>query len=474
MTERIFSEEDQQKFALLSGDHNPLHLDDVLSRRWMYGGTVVHGIHAVIWALAEWASRQPAEIGLTALKVDFVKPIRVGARVESRLVSESGSEVRIQLWNHTAKVAVIRAEYASAERRWPHVEVQATQPPRSHCGDVSTDSLSTMTGSVPLHLDPSLAAELFSRPPGSLTVVQMAELLALTRIVGMECPGLNSVFSGFSLGRDDSRASDPSMSYSVDRYDARFSNIVLSVHGPSMKGKLNVFYRPPIKQQPAYHEIATLIVPGEFSGMRALVVGGSRGLGEVTAKLLAAGGADVKITYFRGAADSERVAREVSDGGARISSVPFDVTRLPCDSAALGLDGWVPSDLYYFATPYIFQGIRGAYSPRLFQEFCDYYVSGFVQTVALFSSAAGSLRRVYYPSTVAISELPTDMGEYACAKAAGEMACEFVRKTNQDLIVLSTRLPRLDTDQTATLSLVEPADTIGHVLAIVRRMQQLR
>ena len=44
--------------------------------------------------------------------------------------------------------------------------------------------------------------------------------------------------------------------------------------------------------------------PGEFANVRALVIGGSRGLGEITAKIIAAGGGDVWITYRRGKEDA--------------------------------------------------------------------------------------------------------------------------------------------------------------------------
>src|SRR4051812_6166239 len=83
MRTRRFTTEDQTAFAKLSGDYNPLHLDPVLARRMIYGGPVVHGIHCLLWALDRWLEEEPVAVQLTALEVEFPKPLRVGE--EARL-----------------------------------------------------------------------------------------------------------------------------------------------------------------------------------------------------------------------------------------------------------------------------------------------------------------------------------------------------------------------------------------------------
>ena len=74
----------------------------------------------------------------------------------------------------------------------------------------------------------------------------------------------------------------------------------LAVEGPGFQGELHAILRPKPCRQTAAVELARLVGKDEFSGQRAVVIGGSRGLGEVTAKLLALGGADVSITYHLG------------------------------------------------------------------------------------------------------------------------------------------------------------------------------
>ena len=75
MNERIFTLKDQQDFSRLSGDYNPLHIDPVLSRRLLFGQTVVHGIHAFLWGIEQWIENKNEGIHFDSINTQFVKPI---------------------------------------------------------------------------------------------------------------------------------------------------------------------------------------------------------------------------------------------------------------------------------------------------------------------------------------------------------------------------------------------------------------
>jgi hypothetical protein len=132
----------------------------------------------------------------------------------------------------------------------------------------------------------------------------------------------------------------------------------------------------------------------------------------------------------------------------------------------LPLSSGPPTHLYYFATPFIFSGTRGVFSTRLFAAFCDYYVTAFINTVNRFGTS--QLSGVFYPSTVAIDEIPANMGEYAAAKAAGEIACVFLEKQRGSITVYRPRLPRMATDQTASLTPVKNLDPLPPMLEHLR------
>ena len=50
---------DQHRFAQLSGDRNPMHVDPVAARRTLFGRPVVHGIHMLLRSLDAWLGACP-------------------------------------------------------------------------------------------------------------------------------------------------------------------------------------------------------------------------------------------------------------------------------------------------------------------------------------------------------------------------------------------------------------------------------
>ena len=64
------------------------------------------------------------------------------------------------------------------------------------------------------------------------------------------------------------------------------------------------------------------------------------------------------------------------------------------------------------------------------------------------------------------------MGEYAAAKMAGEILCEFLQKANPGIAIHKPRLPRVATDQTVSLLPVSNQDPLSVLLAHLRYLRQ--
>jgi hypothetical protein len=87
------------------------------------------------------------------------------------------------------------------------------------------------------------------------------------------------------------------LGYAATKVDARFRSLQIDTSGSGAAGRLDAFSRPALPSQPGKTEISVRITGSPFAGQRSLVIGGSRGLGEVTAKIVAAGGGRPVITY---------------------------------------------------------------------------------------------------------------------------------------------------------------------------------
>lgn len=470
MTDRTFSLDDQLSFAKISGDYNPLHLDTIQARRLIYGKPVVHGIHAVLWAFDTWLKNRKNSIKLTSLNVDFIRPLAVNRNLQSIVLKESDSSLIMYVLERGEKALKLKATFLPTSDQDKDLFKPISEV--GECKSIAMEELIGISGEVNLNLDSYLADELFPYVNKFLPSSQVADLLATTRIVGMKCPGSNSLFSGLSLKFTEQSSERADMNYHIEELDTRFSRVVLKVKSATANGELFVFYRPPQKQQPRYLDLKKLTLTGEFAGQRAFIIGGSRGLGEVTAKLLSAGGADVVITYFRGSQDANEIVKEIDSEGGSISAIAYDVMAPPEDLSLSLTKDWHPTHLYYFATPFIFEGSRGKFDSILYDKFCNYYVKGLVKTIHAFRDIGYKFEKVFYPSSIALEELPEDMMEYSSAKAAGESLCKSLDRAENETEFIVHRLMRLDTDQTASVLQVENNDPVPCMLKIIQELHQ--
>jgi acyl dehydratase len=466
-TTRTFTLDDQLAFAALAGDFNPIHVDPLAARRLIFGEVVVHGVHAALWALDD-AWRRKGRFRLAELGVTFRQPLRLGAVASYEVAQRGRGRLSLRIRADERVVADVACSYETLRRpatrpRWP-------KPEGGRCRDLTFEQASAARGEFPLKYDARATARRFPRLTASLPDWQLAVILAADRLLGMECPGRNSIFSGFRMRFTPTAVAPRALSYHVAKSSPRFSSLLVAVEAPGVTGELSVSYRPAAVEQAAMSTVARLVEPGEFSGIRALVVGGSRGLGEVTAKLVAAGGGEVRLSYHVGARDAARVVGEIRAAGGVASSFAFDVLDPGTTLRDQIASGWKPTHLFYFPTPFISLNETTAFSPRLFGSYCRYYVEGFLEAFQQVSEGSAGGLAVFYPSSRALEEVMPKAIEYASAKAAGETACLHLQKLHRGMRFHFPRLPRMLTDRTATVLPVETQDPVAVLLEEIRRL----
>src|SRR5260221_11261435 len=72
-----------------------------------------------------------------------------------------------------------------------------------------------------------------------------------------------------------------------------------------------------------------------LEGKIALITGGSRGIGAAIAKRLAADGANVAITYTKGADAAASVVKEIERAGGKAIAIQADATNADASKAAV-------------------------------------------------------------------------------------------------------------------------------------------
>ena len=458
----VINSDESRKFAYACGDFNPLHLDPVKARRYQFGSTLIHGINGTLRSLEKFFEDQPTPVRLSSLNVLFSKPVKQGAEITIFADRLNDSSARIEVYSEEKKVQTIDLCYSPAT---PHdcviqaITIEHGSEP--HPKEIDIADADSLKASVPLVWNPTLFNELFPHLATTIPSSQCATILATTNVVGMHCPGLNSVYARLSLTfKPENQAPLSSLGYSVDNVDERFSRVLIKVSNDTASGEIEAFFRPAPVCQPGFRELSSLVKKNQFSGQHALVIGGSRGIGELTAKLLAAGGARVTITFARGSIEAHSIARDISDNGGICEYRKFDLLEKDQFENLLPKDDKI-THVYYMASPRIEKNTSSVWDGALFLSYADFYLNGLAEVVACFKNDPryrNEKLNVFIPSTVFLEQAEKGFGEYIAAKAAAEALAGQLGLMCPNWRFYTPRLPRMLTDQTSGISGLDSLD----------------
>jgi acyl dehydratase len=463
---RIFSSEDQERFAVYSGDLNPMHMDAAAARRTKAGFPVVHGVHTLLWSLDSFTAEQTELPSIAAIKVGFENFIYVGDEVVAHLVQQDAAGARIETTVHGLVAMRLTLRFGPLGPAKPINQLETAPIKPLLPLDLSLIEMADRSGRIPMFSPLDKSAVLFPNAVRLLGIARIAALACSSFLVGMVCPGLHSTYRSLSLAATSESPPLNDLDFRVAGIDERFRMVRMDISGGGWTGSLVTHARPVPTAQLGMAEIMTMVAPNEFADTTSLVIGGSRGLGELTAKILAAGGARVILTYAIGLSDAQRVQRNITDHGGKCDIISYNV-KVAADEQLSALPT-IPDELYYFATPQIFRQKYLTFNDKLFAEFLIYYVSAFHQLWSALTLRQPNGLSVFYPSSIFVETRPAEFTEYAMAKVAGEILCAQLNSYESPGLVKVDRLPRLPTDQTNSMSEVETESALDVLLPLVR------
>ena len=468
LASRTFGLNDQVAFARLSSDWNPMHLDHAFARRSQMGAPVVHGIHTLAWAADAVLRSLPFVIA--NLRVRFLQPLYLDETASVRI--RDRTEQRIEIEVVAANTVVASISLSSAPGKPAAETTQLSSLPVTGFAEPANLPFEQLGGQAGAVATGDADVEsLFPALTDAIGAAAVRDLLATSQIVGMACPGLHSLFAGLDVNCNRETGRESALAYAVSKADPRFRSLQIDVSGAGITGRLDAFARPAPPIQPSMSEVSARVSGKPFAGQRSLVIGGSRGLGEVTAKIVAAGGGRPVITYRDSEHEAQQVAADIVGAGGQCDILRYDALSPPREQ--LQKLGDAVDCCYYFATPKIFQRKSALYEPEKLRAFLGFYADGFFELcTALAHDGAGKLA-MFYPSTVAIDQASGATAEYAMAKVAGEILAKYLNEFMSGIHVISRRLPRILTDQTATVGVASADNALDVMLPIVYEVQQM-
>lgn len=468
---RVFDWSSQEQFALASCDFNPIHMDSAAARRTQSGAPIVHGIHSLLWILDCAAQARMATEAASSLKVQFLQPVYLGDEAIVEITRPRDAVLRARMLVDGEEVLTMSCSFDGNARGVSTLQPRGEcLPPPERPADLSLSEMKGLTGCLSFTDAIAKLDAMFPHASRVFGSQRIAALAGSSCLVGMVVPGLHSMYSGLEVSFcDDSSAPADALVFSVDSVVERFRLVRISIGSRGLRGSLETVSRmPPIRQRDISH-LRSVVAANEFRDCRPLIIGGSRGLGELTAKVIAAGGGHPIITYATGKLEADALVKELAGSGAQWSAMSYDVRRAATEQL---VELAMPvTHVYYFATPPIFRRKVGLFDERRFAEFRTFYISGFFDLVQACLRRGSRGLRLFYPSSTAIDERPATMTEYSMAKAAGEVLCADLSRFEPEVKIIVKRLPRLPTDQTNSVVKAKTADALEVILPIVREMQ---
>jgi acyl dehydratase len=474
LASRTFTSDGQVLFADLTGDFNPIHMDPIAARRTQAGAVVVHGIHVILWALDKLVELGAVTERIVSLKVQFTNFIHVGSQLELKLLGQDGRSIRAELSLGRLTTATLIVTFGT-RKGIEGIELPVIAPRMSPAHQPANfdrfEEMAKLGGWMDIVGPANRIQRYFPYASSAIGSSRVTAIALLSTLVGMICPGLHSLFGGFAVELVDNPRYQDRIGFQVSGTDERFRMIRMSVTGAGICGSVQAFLRWPPIAQASLSDIMNIVAPTEFAGSTALIIGGSRGLGALTAKILAAGGGKVIVTYATGRADAGELTEEIRNQTANDICHAFQYNIHEDAATQLGSLRATVTHLYYFATGNIARQKEDLFVTSLFDEFIRMYVKGFYDCCRYLGERGSQALTAFYPSSEFVESNPPNMTEYSMAKMVGEMLCANMNRAGGRVHIIVSRLPRLLTDQTATMLPMERGDPLKVMLPVVRKVQ---
>src|SRR2546423_453335 len=89
----VVGERDLEAFAALSGDTNPVHLDEAYAKTSSFGGRIAHGMLSAAYVSAVLGTKLPGPGAIyLSQSLRFRRPVRIGDEVTARVTVKALDE----------------------------------------------------------------------------------------------------------------------------------------------------------------------------------------------------------------------------------------------------------------------------------------------------------------------------------------------------------------------------------------------
>lgn len=243
LAQRRITEDSHQRFAELSGDLNPLHVDREASKLMPPGQRLAYGMDLLLWSLESLAQKGEIPEQLARVRVRFPKWVFIEDVVALRRTAHPSGN----LYELVVNEATVTAFDLQTGARQNAVPFDCPSVPTARRAEPMPRLLEEMEGQqglVPV-ADASRAAAMFPLLTKRFGGQWVSECATCSYVIGMEAPGLYSMSLKYDLHFYAAPRVSACMHYKVVAADERFRKIRIAIDGAAICATLEALVREP-------------------------------------------------------------------------------------------------------------------------------------------------------------------------------------------------------------------------------------
>jgi acyl dehydratase/NADP-dependent 3-hydroxy acid dehydrogenase YdfG len=460
---KIYKNRDQIQFAKTSRDFNKIHTDKVFARKLIFGEQIVHGINILLTALSYLKEKN---FKISNICCNFLNPVFLNSKVDFFKTHKNNNIIiHVKIENELKSVFTLSKKTKVNEikdirtKKIKKINLKENIKLINNTLDFKSFNLKTNEIKIP---------KKFSNLLKILNKTQIQEILSISFFVGMICPGKYSLISSIDINLHSGRKTCRDVSFKVKKKDNRFNRFEIHFSN-NIYGKVFAFsYKVPSQKKMSFFK-KRINKNISLYKKNSLIIGGSRGLGEDTSKILASAGSNIILTYLIGKQDAKKIKNEIeSETNVKCKTLKLDLSN---NSFLKKIRKLKEIDfLFYFATIKI--ASNKSFNYELYKKYKRIYCLNFLKICKILNQISNRKINVFFPSTIFINEKHNKYSEYIRAKKDSEKVIKKINKNLKKIKVISVRLPVMNTSQNISIFNQNKPDSQNLLISFISNFVQ--
>lgn len=425
---KIYKQEDQIEFAKISKDYNDIHLEKNIARKLIFGQQIVHGVNILITALKLLKNYNKK---IRVISCEFKEPIFLYKKITFFKIENNSSTTILVKSNKEIKTIIsINNDIHNIYKN----------------DSIKLDN-SKKNKKILINRNKFLVPKNYLGLKKFFSEVQIKEILSLSFFIGIIYPGKYSLIAGLHIDFRQNLIANSNISFSVIKIDQRINKSIIEFQGNIIGNIFAFSYKIPIFKN--IEKLKKKIRPiNTLKNKSSLIIGGSRGLGEITSKILSILGSKIYLTYYMGKIEATKIKDDIQK-----------IVKNECKIIKLNMldkkfitkikDISNIDYIFYFASPKILNS--NFFDIKLFNNYKKIYCDNFYKICKTLNSKSKKKIKVFYPSTIFLDYKIKKFREYVKAKSHGEKIVKKINKQFKNINVCSIRLPEMNTSQNISI-----------------------